>query len=289
MHGAAGRSAGKRRGAFAGHSMVISEILSVSGAEGRTGAVTDVSPDPTEPAPTDLLDFPPLPQQPGRRGGAEPDYGYPAAESGPGKAAEPLGERAGSGDAGAGGGAVGGGGEPDDGRLRVVSDAEATARLRIMLPTQPPTPSTALRPQASWEDTHAPQEPESVPFLQVAASPASPSTLPSQLAAMTTATMVIPLPPSVRPGAGLLTTTLPPDQAAQANAARIGGAFRDTIEEIFGVDFDTVDPAELGLPSRGVEEADDLAATGVSHEPGRHSSQYTQEMDFDESGRHASQ
>ena len=281
MHGAAGRSPGKRRGAFAGHSMVISEILSVSGAEGRTGAVTDVSPDPTEPAPTDLLDFPPLPQQPGRRGGAEPDYGYPAAGSA--QAAEPLGDRGESGDTGAGGGAAGG--EPDDGRLRVVSDAEATARLRIMLPTQPPTPSTALRPQASWEDTHAAQEPESVPFLQVAASPASPSTLPSQLAAMTTATMVIPLPPSVRPGAGLLTTTLPPDQAAQANAARIGGAFRDTIEEIFGVDFDTVDPAELGLPSRGAEEPDHLASTGISHEPGRHSSQYTQGTDFDELGR----
>ena len=51
--------------------MVIGEILSVSGAEGRAGVVTDVPTDPTEPAPTDLLDFPPLPQQagPGRRAG----------------------------------------------------------------------------------------------------------------------------------------------------------------------------------------------------------------------------
>jgi vancomycin resistance protein YoaR len=135
--------------------------------------------------------------------------------------------------------------------MRIVSEAEATARLRIMLPTTMPTPSTALRPQAVWEDTHVVEPPATTtPFAQVAASPASPSTLPSQLAAMTTATMVIPLPPSVRPGSGLLTTTLPPDQAAQANAAKIGDAFRDTIEEIFGVDFDTVDPAELGLAPR---------------------------------------
>jgi len=210
--------------------MVIGEILSVSGAEGRTGAVTDVSPDPTEPAPTDLLDFPPLPQQSGRRGDEEPGYEYGAPTQDPQSGAEPT------------------AGETP---IQIVSEAEATARLRIMLPSQPPTPSTALRPQAVWEDTAEAQEPSSAPFLEIAASPASPSTLPSQLAAMTTATMVIPLPPSARPGSGLLTTTLPPDQAAQANAAKIGDAFRDTIEEIFGVDFDTVDPADLGLPPRG--------------------------------------
>jgi vancomycin resistance protein YoaR len=185
--------------------MVIGEILSVSEAEGPAGAVTDASSDPTEPAPTDLLEFPPLPQQSGRRG------------------------------------------EPEQSPIQVVPEAEATARLRIMLPAQAPTPSTALRPQRVWEDTHTVDEPAAAPFLQVAASPASPSTLPSQLAAMTTATMVIPLPPSVRPGSGLLTTTLPPNQAAQANAAQIGDAFRDTIEEIFGVDLETADPAEVGL------------------------------------------
>ena len=205
--------------------MVIREILSVSGAEGRTGAVTDVSPDPTEPAPTDLLEFPPLPKQSGG-----PDAGPGGASGADATAPE-----------GAGG-------------IRVVPDAEATARLRIMLPTQTPTPSTALRPQANWEDTHEELDSIIEPFARTAASPASPSTLPSQLAAMTTATMVIPLPPSVRPGSGLLTTTLPPDQAAQANAARIGEAFRDTIEEIFGVDLDTVDPAELGLAPHGADE-----------------------------------
>jgi len=220
--------------------MVIGEILSVSGAEGRTGAVSDAFPDPTEPAPTDLLDFPPLPQQSGRRGDEEPGYGFPEAPSqGPGYDGGEPAEPEPAGESG----------------IRIVPDAEATARLRIMLPTQAPTPSTALRPQAVWEDTHAVDEPSAAPFLEIAASPASPSTLPSQLAAMTTATMVIPLPPSVRPGSGLLTTTLPPDQAAQANAAEIGDAFRDTIEEIFGVDLDTVDPAELGLPPRGAGAA----------------------------------
>ncbi|MBR7837175.1 VanW family protein, partial [Actinospica durhamensis] len=174
--------------------------------------------------------------------------------------------------------------------LRVVSEAEATARLRIMLPTTMPTPSTALRPQAVWEDTHEADVSTAAPFAQTTASPASPSTLPSQLAAMTTATMVIPLPPSLRPGSGLLTTTLPPDQAAQANAARIGGAFRDTIEEIFGVDLDTVDPAELGLaPRRPVAPAapaSSQAAAGydADYESGGYDSGYDSGSDL---GRHA--
>ncbi|MBR7827383.1 VanW family protein [Actinospica sp. MGRD01-02] len=196
--------------------------------------MTDAFPDPSEP--TDLLEFPPLPQQPGRSGDGGPRHGQRPPQQGP----DSNGGRP-AGDAGE---------QPDSGPIRVVPEAEATARIRIMLPTQPPTPSTALRPQHSWEDTHAADEPAVEAFARVAASPASPSTLPSQLAAMTLATMVIPLPPSVRPGSGLLTTTLPPDQAAQANAAQIGDAFRDTIEEIFGVDLETVDPAELGLPPR---------------------------------------
>jgi len=238
------RTRAKRRDAFAGHSMVIGEILSVSGAKGRIGAVTDVFPDPTEPAPTDLLEFPPFPR---RSGGA----GTPGGAAGTGGGS---GERAGRGSA----------------PIRVVPDAEATARLRIMLPTQAPTPSTALRPQASWEDSRAEEAPIEA-FARVAASPASPSTLPSQLAAMTTATMVIPLPPSLRPGSGLLTTTLPPDQAALANAARIGDAFRDTIEEIFGVDLDTADPAEVGLApfeQRAAGRAGGAAARGTRRRRG---------------------
>lgn len=222
--------------------MVIGEILSVSGAEGRIGAVTDSFPDPTEPAPTDLLDFPPLPQQSG----------------GPGAGA--------------------GGASPDRGPIRVVPDAEATARLRITLPAQPPTPSTALRPQAAWEDTHEEEAASTAAFSQQAASPVKPSTLPSQLAAMTTATMVIPLPPSVRPGSGLLTTTLPPDQAALANAARIGDAFRDTIEEIFGVDLATADPSEVGLAPLEQRRAADAGLAAESPQ-GYGESGYEEEFD----------
>ncbi|HET9170313.1 MAG TPA: VanW family protein [Actinospica sp.] len=213
--------------------------------------MTDASSDPTEPAPTDLLDFPPLPQQSGRGGDGEPPRQDPDDPGSSG--ASPI---------------------------RVVSEAEATARLRIMLPTQAPTPSTALRPQHVWEDTHTTDVPEAEAFAQVAASPASPSTLPSQLAAMTLATMVIPLPPSVRPGSGLLTTTLPPDQAAQANAAQIGDAFRDTIEEIFGVDLETVDPAEIGLAPRS-ERPDQLPAADYASD---YEAEYEPEYDADVSG-----
>ena len=46
------------------------------------------------------------------------------------------------------------------------------------------------------------------PFAQVAASPARPSALPSELAALTTATLVVPLPRDTRPNPALLTTTL---------------------------------------------------------------------------------
>lgn len=230
--------------------MVIGEILSVSGAEGRTGAVTDASSDPIEPAPSDLLEFPPLPQQSGRGGDGGPDHGYPGTSyQDLDGSVPPAPEQQGA--------------SP----IRVVPEAEATARLRIMLPSQAPTPSTALRPQHVWEDTHATEVPEAEAFAQVAASPASPSTLPSQLAAMTLATMVIPLPPSVRPGSGLLTTTLPPDQAAQANAAQIGDAFRDTIEEIFGVDLETVDPAEIGLAPRPATPGRHSAAAPEFAEP----------------------
>ena len=100
------------------------------------------------------------------------------------------------------------------------------------------------------------------PAQAITASLPSPSMLPAQLAAITAATAVIVLPPSARPGSDLFTTTLSPDQAAQANAAAIGDAFRDTLEETFGLDFDTVDPAELGLAPR--EERD--LRLGRNHE-----------------------
>lgn len=147
----------------------------------------------------------------------------------------------------------------DSGAMRIVADAEATARLRIRLPDSNPQPATTLRPHASWEDREqedaaAPGVPrprgggaDAAPFAQVAASPARPSALPSELAALTTATLVVPLPRDARPTPALLTTTLPPDNAALANAALLADAFHDTMGEIFGIDFDAVDPVQLGL------------------------------------------
>jgi vancomycin resistance protein YoaR len=143
-----------------------------------------------------------------------------------------------------------------DGGMRLVTDAEATARLRIRLPDSMPQPATTLRPHATWEDRRDEDVPDGVPrprgaadaapFAQVAASPARPSALPSELAALTTATLVVPLPPDARPTPALLTTTLPPNNAAQANAALLVDAFHDTMEEIFGIDLDAVDRAALG-------------------------------------------
>jgi vancomycin resistance protein YoaR len=150
--------------------------------------------------------------------------------------------------------------QPPPGGIRLSSDAEATARLRIKLPTVKPQPSTTLRPRFSWEDREADQStvPDGVPrprfgvteataFSQTVASPARPTALPSELAALTTATLVVPLPPDARPTPSLLTTTLPPNMAAQANAALLADAFHDTMEEIFGIDFDAVSRTEIGL------------------------------------------
>lgn len=227
----------------------------------------------THPGATDLLDFPPLPPYPdgglladsGLAGGeyaaggypdptypspAYPDVPYPYsedaytgtdAESVPSPEPEPA------------GGSSGG--------LRVSSDAEATARLLIRLPPSPPQPSTTLRPHAAWEDRGSDGPvPDGVPgtrraaapatpFAQVAASPARPSALPSELAALTTATLVVPLPGDSRPTPALVTTTLPPDNAAQANAAELADAFHDTLEQVFGLDLAAVSAADVGLQS----------------------------------------
>lgn len=151
--------------------------------------------------------------------------------------------------------------EPGGAGLRVTRDAEATARLLIRLPASPPQPSTTLRPHAVWEDRGSDgPAPDGVPgaraagapatpFAQVAASPARPSALPSELAALTTATLVVPLPRDSRPTPALVTTTLPPDKAAQANAAALADAFHDTLEQVFGLDLDSVSAADVGLAS----------------------------------------
>lgn len=148
-------------------------------------------------------------------------------------------------------------GSPQSG-LRVSSTSEATARLLIKLPDAPPQPSTTLRPHAAWEDRGEDALPEgapgprrnaaqAAPFAQVAASPARPSALPSELAALTTATLVVPLPRDTRPTPALLTTTLPPSTAALQNAAQLADAFHDTLEQVFGLDLENVSAADVGL------------------------------------------
>lgn len=195
----------------------------------RDGYEPRVAPGPrphraADPASTGLLDFPPMPPYPGYTPDApEEAEAAPAPEAPP--AAEPTG-------------------------LSLATEATATARLRIKLPDSGPQPSTSLRPHAPWQDTgqdeaapHSPREPHAAPFAQAVASPARPTALPSELAALATATMVVPLPPDARPTSALLTRTLPPDKAAKDNAARLAGAFQDTLEQIFGFDPDTAPPA----------------------------------------------
>lgn len=197
---------------------------------------------------TDLLDYPALPPF--------PEGAFPGGES------AAIGTPLGGGDDGTGND---GGGNASG--LRVSSDAEATARLLIKLPPSPPQPSTTLRPHAAWEDRDPGVAlPDGAPgprlgavpataFAQVAASPARPSALPSELAALTTATLVVPLPRASRPTPALLTTTLPPDKAAQANAAALADAFHDTLEQVFGLDLDTVSAADVGLESQAPQAA----------------------------------
>ncbi len=243
------------------------------GSEGHGGA-------------TDLLDFPPLPPYPdpdasgsgypqaaapGYPGGDQPVY--PGADDDFAALTAPefpqrqlTGQPQSQPGAGTGSGPVPGGvsgtetGTRSGAGLRLVSDAEATARLVIKLPSAPPQPSTTLRPHAAWEDRDADGNllPDGVPvprrgsaptapFAQVAASPARPTALPAELAALTTATLVVPLPRASRPTPALLTTTLPPDKAAQANAALLEDAFHDTLEQVFGLDLEKASPADVGL------------------------------------------
>jgi vancomycin resistance protein YoaR len=235
--------------------------------EGLTGAVTEPTDslghaadpyrepyDPThvpagDTGVTDLLEFPPMPPYPGLPY-SEPDAFEPVPEPAPDPAPQPA---------------------PASG-LRVAPATEATARLRIKLPDSLPQPSTTLRPHAVWEDTDdstlpegapRPQRsgPEATPFAQVAASPARPSALPAELAALTTATLVVPLPPDIRPTPELLMTTLPPDSAAQANAALLEEAFHDTLEQVFGIDLSSASPADVGLePDAEIAAAEESGA-----------------------------
>jgi vancomycin resistance protein YoaR len=241
---------------------------------------------------TDLLDFPPLPPYPDDLGTQQPypdidapSAAYPEPEPAfaepsvpessfaepsfpeppfaePGSAPDPAGE-----DAAPGAG------------LRLSSDAEATARLLIKLPAAPPQPSTTLRPHAAWEDRAEDAAlPDGIPgprratapaapFAQVAASPARPTALPAELAALTTATLVVPLPRDSRPTPALLTTTLPPNIAAQENAAQLADAFHDTLEQVFGLDLDSASPADVGLDAPAAADAFEPEFADVDQTP----------------------
>ncbi|HEU5356861.1 MAG TPA: VanW family protein [Actinocrinis sp.] len=225
---------------------------------------------------TDLLDFPPLPEYLSDAGegssSAGDSYSMPDQGGAPYSASqhpepqypepqypEPQAPSA----------------EPQQSGLRVSSTSEATARLLIQLPDAPPQPSTTLRPHAAWEDRSDDALPEgapgprrnaaqAAPFAQVAASPARPSALPSELAALTTATLVVPLPRDTRPTPALLTTTLPPSTAALQNAAELADAFHDTLEQVFGLDLDKVSAADVGL-----DRSSDAAAMADEDLPGQ--------------------
>lgn len=195
---------------------------------------------------TDLFDFPPLPAY--SDPDAEPAEPADQGPATPGPLAGLLTE-------------PGAGGVPRQlGRVRVATDAEATARLRIKLPDSPPLSATTLRSRAAWEnvskdpDSQASDGSPVAQFAQAVASPARPSTLPSELAALTTATLVVPVPPDVRPTPALLTRTLPPDKASLANAALLEDAFHDTLEQVFGFDFSTATPADVGLGAPDIEQ-----------------------------------
>ncbi|HXR73506.1 VanW family protein [Actinocrinis sp.] len=230
---------------------------------------------------TDLLEFPPLPEYLSDAGDVAPGVGDSYSMPDPGVAAyseaeypdprypqpHPPGSQPSP--------------ESPQSGLRVSSTSEATARLLIKLPDAPPQPSTTLRPHAAWEDRGDDALPEgapgprrnaaqAAPFAQVAASPARPSALPSELAALTTATLVVPLPRDTRPTPALLTTTLPPSTGALQNAAQLADAFHDTLEQVFGLDLENVSAADVGLDRRADPTAaadDDLPGQWFRDEP----------------------
>ena len=152
---------------------------------------------------------------------------------------------------------------PNEGPLRVVPEGEATALLRIKLPDTPPVPATTLRsdapPIARVYETAA--------MLAPVRSPARPTALPGDLLALTTATLVIPMPASrssqpysaATPRAGqrtaLLTASVPPDFASRVEANLLS----DTVEQFFG-DFDAIGrglAAQRAAVGAGVGDGDE--------------------------------
>ena len=124
---------------------------------------------------------------------------------------------------------------PNEGPLRVVPAEQASALLRIKLPETPPVPSTTLRGDALIEDVV-----EASQMLH-RVSPAKATALPGDVLALTTATMVVPMPGAAFGGvrtlqrSARLTASVPPDLASRAEADLLS----DTVEQFFG-DFDAI-------------------------------------------------
>ena len=124
---------------------------------------------------------------------------------------------------------------PNEGPLRVVPADQASALLRIKLPESPPVPATTLRGAAAIEEVV-----EAAQMLHHV-SPAKPNALPGDVLALTTATMVVPLPGAAFGGvravqrSARLTASVPPDLASRAEADLLS----DTVEQFFG-DFDAI-------------------------------------------------
>ena len=124
---------------------------------------------------------------------------------------------------------------PNEGPLRVVPAEQASALLRIKLPENPPVPSTTLRGDAAIEEVV-----EASQMLH-RVSPAKATALPGDVLALTTATMVVPMPGAAFGGVRTIqrsarfTASVPPDLASRAEADLLS----DTVEQFFG-DFDAI-------------------------------------------------
>ncbi len=141
---------------------------------------------------------------------------------------------------------------PNEGPLRVVPAAQASALLRIKLPDAPPVPATTLRSDAPIEAVV-----EAAQILHHV-SPARPNALPGDVLALTMATMVVPMPgaaPGARPAR--LTASVPPDLASRAEADLLS----DTVEQFFG-DFDAIGRELKAQRAGGVAEAGARAGAG---------------------------
>ncbi|NUR61240.1 MAG: hypothetical protein HOV87_21650, partial [Catenulispora sp.] len=139
----------------------------------------------------------------------------------------------------------------NEGPLRVVPADQASALLRIKLPDAPPVPATTLRSDAPIETVV-----EAAQMLH-RVSPARPNALPGDVLALTTATMVVPLPGAAFGGVrtvprspARLTASVPPDLASRAEADLLS----DTVEQFFG-DFDAIGRALQAQRAGGAAQA----------------------------------